>query len=113
VGKTSHRDKREMTQSFRDNSLTWNKLWVITNHVTAKNLTKVVEATSDQVGLAFKDIREIFVLPCLYGYGPLPGSRFSFAKTSSRMCHRQYFLLHFYKHFRHYRGKYRLHSPTG
>jgi hypothetical protein len=28
---------------------------VIANHVTAKNLTKVVEDTSDQVGLAIKD----------------------------------------------------------
>jgi hypothetical protein len=30
---------------------------VIANHVTAKNLTKVVEDTSDQVGLAIKDIQ--------------------------------------------------------
>jgi hypothetical protein len=30
---------------------------VIANHVTAKNLTKVVEDTSDQVGLAIKDMQ--------------------------------------------------------
>jgi hypothetical protein len=29
------------------------------------------------------------------------------------MCYHQYFLLHIYKHFRHYRGTCRLHSPTG
>jgi hypothetical protein len=28
---------------------------VIANHITAKNLTKHIEATSDQVGLAIKD----------------------------------------------------------
>jgi hypothetical protein len=29
---------------------------VIANHVTAKNLIKMVEDTSDQVGLAIKDM---------------------------------------------------------
>jgi hypothetical protein len=29
---------------------------VIANHVTAKNLTNVVEGTSDQVGFAIKDM---------------------------------------------------------
>jgi hypothetical protein len=39
---------------------------VIPNHVTAKNLTKVVEGTSDQVGLAIKDIqRSLSSLACI------------------------------------------------
>jgi hypothetical protein len=40
---------------------------VIANHVTEKtNLTKVVEDTSDQVGLANKDIqRSLLSLPCM------------------------------------------------
>jgi hypothetical protein len=39
---------------------------VIANHVTAKNLTKVVEDTSDQVGLAIKDIqRSLWSLACM------------------------------------------------
>jgi hypothetical protein len=39
---------------------------VIANHVTAKNLTKVVEDTSDQVGLAIKDMqRSLSSLACM------------------------------------------------
>jgi hypothetical protein len=39
---------------------------VIANHVTAKNLTKVIEDTSDQVGLAIKDIqRSLSSLACM------------------------------------------------
>jgi hypothetical protein len=39
---------------------------VITNHATAKNLTKVVEDTSDQVGLAIKDMqRSLSSLACM------------------------------------------------
>jgi hypothetical protein len=39
---------------------------VIANHVTAKNLTKVVEDTSDQAGLAIKDIqRSLLSLACM------------------------------------------------
>jgi hypothetical protein len=33
--------------------------------------------------------------------------------TRRGTCHCQYFLLHTYKHFRHCKGMYRLHSPTG
>jgi hypothetical protein len=33
---------------------------VIANHITAKNLTKVVEDSSDQVGLAIKDMQRFF-----------------------------------------------------
>jgi hypothetical protein len=54
---------------------------VITNHVTAKNLTKVVEGTSDQVGLAINVMqRSLSALACqpLPGHGPLPSPRFSF-----------------------------------
>jgi hypothetical protein len=61
---------------------------VVANHVTAKNLTKVVEDTSDQVGLAIKDMqRSLSSLACMVmdhhlaldfllakqgGYVPLP-----------------------------------------
>jgi hypothetical protein len=39
---------------------------VIANHVTAKNLTKVIEDTSDQVGLAIKDMqRSLSSLACM------------------------------------------------
>jgi hypothetical protein len=39
---------------------------VVANHVTAKNLTKVVEGTSDQVGLAIKDMqRSLSSLACM------------------------------------------------
>jgi hypothetical protein len=39
---------------------------VIANHVTTKNLTKVVEDTSDQVGLAIKDMQRSFLsLACM------------------------------------------------
>jgi hypothetical protein len=39
---------------------------VIANHVTAKNLTKVVEGTSEQVGLAIKDMqRSLLSLACM------------------------------------------------
>jgi hypothetical protein len=39
---------------------------VIANHITAKNLIKVVEGTSDQVGLAIKDIqRSLSSLACM------------------------------------------------
>jgi hypothetical protein len=39
---------------------------VIANHVTAKNLTKVIEDNSDQVGLAIKDMqRSLLSLACM------------------------------------------------
>jgi hypothetical protein len=39
---------------------------VIANHVTVKNLIKVVEGTSDQVGLAIKDMqRSLSSLACV------------------------------------------------
>jgi hypothetical protein len=39
---------------------------VIANHITAKNLTKVVEDTSDQVGLGIKDTqRSLLSLACM------------------------------------------------
>jgi hypothetical protein len=39
---------------------------VVANHVTAKNLTKVVESTLDQVGLAIKDMqRTLSSLACM------------------------------------------------
>jgi hypothetical protein len=39
---------------------------VVTNHVTIKNLTTVVEDTSDRVGLAIKDMqRSLLSLACM------------------------------------------------
>jgi hypothetical protein len=39
---------------------------VVANHVTAKNLTKVEEGTSDQVGLAIKNMqRSLSSLACM------------------------------------------------
>jgi hypothetical protein len=59
---TSHRDKREITLIILGitaliAALAAISYMVIANHVTAKNLTKVVEDTSDQVGLAIKDMQ--------------------------------------------------------
>jgi hypothetical protein len=39
---------------------------VVVNHATAKTLTKIVEGTSDQVGLAIKDMqRSLLSLACM------------------------------------------------
>jgi hypothetical protein len=61
TGTASHRDKREVTLiglriTALVAALAGISCGVIANHVTAKNLTKVVEDTSDQVGLAIKDM---------------------------------------------------------
>jgi hypothetical protein len=58
---TSHRDKREITLIVLGitaliAALAEISYGVIANHVTVKNLTKVVEGTSDQIGLAIKDM---------------------------------------------------------
>jgi hypothetical protein len=68
--KTSHRDKRGITNGFRDNSIhcspSWNKYRVVANHVTAKNLTRVVEGTSDKVNFAIKDMQRcLSFLACM------------------------------------------------
>jgi hypothetical protein len=66
---TSHRDKREVTlivlgKTALTTVLAGINYRVIANHVTAKNLTKVIEGTSDQIGLAIKDIqRSLSSLP--------------------------------------------------
>jgi hypothetical protein len=74
---------------------------VIAYHVTAKNLTKVVEDTLDQVGLAIKDIqRSLSSLACMVVDHCL-ALDFLLAKQGVGMCHCQYLLLHIYKHFRH------------
>jgi hypothetical protein len=50
---------------------------IFTNHVTAKNLTKVVEDTSDQVGLAIEDMQKpLSSFACMVVDHPSP--RFSF-----------------------------------
>jgi hypothetical protein len=86
---------------------------VIANHVTAKNPTKVVEGTSDQVALAIKDIqRSLLSLPYLVMDHNLAldfllakqgrvcaianTSSCTYINTSGRCC----------------RGTCRLHSPT-
>jgi hypothetical protein len=71
TGTTSHRDKREVTVivlgiTVLVAALAGISYEVIANHVTAKNLTKVVEDTSDQVGLAIKDMqRSLSSLACM------------------------------------------------
>jgi hypothetical protein len=58
----THRDKREVTLIVLGITalviaLAAISYGVIANHVTAKNPTKVVDSTSDQVGFAIKDIQ--------------------------------------------------------
>jgi hypothetical protein len=117
TGTASHRHKREGTLIVLGitalvAALAGISYGVIANHVTAKNLTKVVEDTSDQVDLAIKDMqRSLASLACMVkdhclaldflsskqgGYVPSP-----------------ILLLHICKHFRHCRGMCRLHSTTG
>jgi hypothetical protein len=60
TGTTSHGDKREIKLTVWGitiliAALVSIRCGVIANHVTAKDLTKVTEGTSDQVGLAIKD----------------------------------------------------------
>jgi ribonuclease HI len=60
-GTTSHRDKRENTLLVLGitafiAALAGISYGVIANHVTAKNLTKIVEGISDRVSLAIKHI---------------------------------------------------------
>jgi hypothetical protein len=69
TGTTSHRDRREITLTVLGitaliAALARISYGVIANHVTAKNLTKVVESTLDQVGLAINDMqRSLLSLP--------------------------------------------------
>jgi hypothetical protein len=85
---------------------------VIANYETAKNLTKVVEGTSDQVGLAIKDMQRSLSSLAYMVTDQCLALDFLLAKQGGGMCHDQYFLLHIYKHFRHCRGTCRLRSPT-
>jgi hypothetical protein len=72
TGTASHRDKGEVTLIVLGitalvAALAGFSCGVIANHVTAKNLTKVVEDTSDQVGLVIKDIqRSLSSLACIF-----------------------------------------------
>jgi ribonuclease HI len=59
TGTASHRDKREVTvivlgRTALVAALAGISYGIIANHVTAKNLTKVIEDISDQVGLAIR-----------------------------------------------------------
>jgi hypothetical protein len=71
TGTASHRDKREVTlivlgRTALVAALAGISYGVIANHVTTKNLTKVVEDTSDQVGLAIEDMqRSLLSLACM------------------------------------------------
>jgi hypothetical protein len=64
-----HRDKRRVTLIVLGitalvTALAGISYGVIANHITAKNLIKVVEDTSDQVGLAIKNMqRSLLSLP--------------------------------------------------
>jgi hypothetical protein len=114
TGTASHRDKRKVTLIVLGitalvTALAEISCGVIANHITAKNLTKVEEDTSDQVGLAIKDMqRSLSSLDYLVMDHCL-ALHFLLAKQGGGMCHCQHFLLHIYKHFRHCR----LHSPAG
>jgi hypothetical protein len=118
IGAASHRNKRGYFNSFRDNSIScspcWNQLWGNCQSCNKKKiLTNVVEDTSDQVDLAIKDMqRSLLSLACMVMDHRLTLD-FLLAKQRRGMCHRQYLLLHTYKHFRHCRGTCRLHSPRG
>jgi hypothetical protein len=67
----SHKNKRDYSNSFRDNSIScspcWNQLWGDCQSCNCKkNLNKVIENTSDQVGLAIKDMqRSLSSLACM------------------------------------------------
>jgi hypothetical protein len=70
IGTAAHRNKRGYFNSFRDNSIScspcWNQLWGNCQSCNCKNLTKVVEDTSDQVGLGIKDMqRSLSSLACM------------------------------------------------
>jgi hypothetical protein len=71
IGTTSHRDKREVTLMVSGitaliAALAEISCGVIANHVTAKNLIEIVEDTSDQVGLAIKNMqRSLSYLTCM------------------------------------------------
>jgi hypothetical protein len=71
TGTASHKDKREVTLIVLGitalvTALAGISYGVIANNVTKKNLTKVVEDTSDQVSLAIKDMqRSLSSLACM------------------------------------------------
>jgi hypothetical protein len=71
IGTAFHRDKREVTLIVLGitalvAALARISYGVIANHVTTKNITKVVEDTSDHIGLAIKDIqRSLSSLSCM------------------------------------------------
>jgi hypothetical protein len=71
TGTTSHRDKRKITLIVLGitaliAAVAGISYGVIASYVTAKNLIKVVEDTSDQVGFAIKDIqRSLLSLACM------------------------------------------------
>jgi hypothetical protein len=119
TGTAFHRDKREVTvivlgMTALVTALARISYGVIASHVTTKNLTKVIEDTSDQVGLAIKDMqRSLSSLACMVMDHRLALDLLLAKQGGRGMCHHQYFLLHIYKHFGHCRGTCRSHSPTG
>jgi hypothetical protein len=95
TGTASHRDKRKVTLIVLGitalvTALAEISCGVIANHITAKNLTKVEEDTSDQVGLAIKDMqRSLSSLDYLVMDHCL-ALHFLLAKQGGGMCHCQY-----------------------
>jgi hypothetical protein len=70
TGTASHKDKRGSFNTLGRTTLvaapTGISYGVIANHATTKNLIKVAEDTSDQVGLAIKDMqRSLLSLACM------------------------------------------------
>jgi hypothetical protein len=94
TGTACHRDKKEATLIVLGitalvAALAGMSYGVIANHITAKNLTKVVKDTSDQVGLAIKDMqRSLLSLACMVMDHRLALDFFWLNKGA--MCHFQY-----------------------
>jgi hypothetical protein len=101
IGTFSHRDKREVALIVLGITTLVTALhgisYVVTaNHVTSKKLTKIVEGTSDQLGLAIKDMqRSLSSLPCMVMDHCL-ALDFLLAKQGGGVCHHQYFLWYIY-----------------
>jgi hypothetical protein len=107
------------SNSFRDNNIgcspSWSKLWGDCQSCNyKKNLTKVVEGISDQVGLAIKDIqRSLLSLACMVmdhhlALDFLLAKQRGVCAVANTSC-----CTYIYKHFNHCRGTCRSHSPTG
>jgi hypothetical protein len=116
TGTTSHRNKREITLIVLGitaliAALAGTIYGVIANHVTAENLTKVVEGTSGQVDLAINNIQRSMSSLAYMVMDHHLSLDFLLAKQGGVCAIAN--CTYTYKHFRHCRGTCRLHSPAG